>query len=400
MAIHTIFDYPTGVIGDWLGQRYILATAFMTYAIAFYLVSTVTTASSFILLVVIYAMMGFASSQQSGAMESWFDNNWRVSVPEDDERKEYGVFIGKTWMLLWLTNTLILIPGSILAAVFSRAWVFQVQAFMCVVIAILALRLVRNLPNTDELDQKRPTTEEYFSRLREGVQYLFSGKFVTYLLMGEMLFSSCIVVWMNLILFPMYYSYMLTDVAVASFRTIVKIPSVFYSERSGVWAKRFAPKKWISRFRFIQTCGVLFFWTFAIIMFVFPVPPQGSPMIEYIIPGTDILLLSVPSDSLVPVMLMIVVIFVLGIFLAVAKVLISRVFVDAIPNRVRNGVYSLFPTITTLLCIPQIAFFSWLISVAPISLTLILTGVISTIGVLLINQAFQHPRPVGNSEKT
>ncbi len=28
------------------------------------------------------------------------------------------------------------------------------------------------------------------------------------------------------------------------------------------------------------------------------------------------------------------------------------------------------------------------------------TGVISTIGVLLINQAFQHPRPVGNSEKT
>lgn len=400
MAIHTIFDYPTGVIADWLGQRYILATAFMTYAIAFYLVSTVTTASPFILLVVIYAMMGFASSQQSGAMESWFDNNWRVSVPEDDERKEYGVFVGKTGMLFWLTNTLVLIPGGILAAVFSRAWVFQVQAIMCVVIAILALRLVRNLPNTDELDQKRPTMDEYFSLLREGVQYLFSGKFVTYLLMGSMLFNSCITVWVSLILFPMYYSYMLTDVAVASFRTIVKIPSVFYSERSGVWAKRFALKKWVSRFRFIQTCGALFFWTFAIIMFVFPVPPPGSPMIEYIIPGTDILLLSVPSDSLVPVMLMIVVFFVLGIFLELANVLTSRVFVDAIPNRVRNGVYSLFATIVTLLSIPQIAFFGWLISVAPISLTLILTGVISTIGVVLINQAFQHPRPVGNSEKT
>ncbi len=396
MAIQTVFDYPTGVIGDWLGQRYILATAFMTYAIAFYLVSTVTTASPFILLVVIYAMMGFASSQQSGAMGSWFDNNWRVSMPEDDERKEYGVFVGKTEMLFWLTNTLVLIPGGILAAVFGRAWVFQAQAIMCVVIAILALRLVRNLPNTDELDQKRPTMDEYFSLLREGVQYLFSGKFVTYLLMGSMLINSCITVWANLILFPMYYSYMLTDVAVASFRTIVMIPLVFYSERSGVWAKRFAPKKWISRFRFIQTCGALFFWTFAIIMFVFPVPPPGSPMIEYIIPGTDILLLSVPSDSLVPVMLMIVVFFVLGIFLQLANVLTSRVFVDAIPNRVRNGVYSLFPTMLTLLSIPQIAFFGWLISVAPISLTLILTGVISTIGVLLINQAFQHPRPVGN----
>ena len=135
-------------------------------------------------------------------------------------------------------------------------------------------------------------------------------------------------------------------------------------------------------------------------MLVFPVPPPDSLMIEYIIPGTDILLLSVPSDSLVPVMLTIAVFFVLGIFLELANVLTSRVFVDAIPNRVRNGVYSLFPTITTLLCIPQIAFFGWLICVAPISLTLILTGVISTIGVLLINQAFKHPRPVGNSEKT
>ncbi len=393
MAIQTIFDYPTGVIGDWLGQRYILATAFLTYAIAFYLVSTVTTASPFLLLVVIYAMMGFAGSQQSGAMGSWFDNNWRVSMPEDDERKEYGVFLGKIGMLFWLTNTLVLIPGSILAAIFSRAWVFQVQAIMCVVIAFLALRLVRNLPDTDELDQKSPTMDEYFSLLREGVQYLFSGRFVTYLLMGSMLINSCLIVWADLILFPMYYSYMLMDVAVASFRTIVMIPHVFYSERSGVWAKRFAPKKWIARFRFIQTCGALFFWVFAMIMFVFPVPPPGSPMIEYIIPGTDVLLFSVPSDSLVPVMLMIVVFFVLGIFFQLANVLTSRVFVDAIPNRVRNGVYSLIPTIVRLLGIPQIAFFGWLISVAPISLTLILTGVISTIGVLLVNQAFQHPRP-------
>jgi MFS family permease len=393
MAIQTIFDYPTGVIGDWLGQRYILATAFLTYAIAFYLVSTVTTASPFILLVVIYAMMGFASSQQSGAMGSWFDNNWRVSMPEDDERKEYGVFLGKIGMLFWLTNTLVLIPGSILATIFSRAWVFQVQAIMCVVIAFLALRLIRNLPDTDELDQKRPTKDEYFSLLREGVQYLFSGKFVTYLLVGSMLINSCLAVWANLILFPMYYSYMLADVAVASFRTLVTIPHVFYSERSGVWAKSFAPKKWIPRFRFIQTCGALFFWIFAIIMFVFPVPPPDSPMIEYIIPGTDILLLSVPIDSLVPVMLMIVVFFVFGIFFQLANVLTSRVYIDAIPNRVRNGVYSLFPTVVRLLGIPQIAFFGWLISVAPISLTLILTGVISTIGVLLINQAFQHPRP-------
>jgi hypothetical protein len=262
-----------------------------------------------------------------------------------------------------------------------------------VVIAFAAAKLVRNLPETEKDKQTRPTMDEYFSLLREGIRYLFSGKFVTYLLMGSMLLNSCLTVWANLILFPMYYSYMLTDVAVASFRTIVMIPLVFYSERSGVWAKRFAPEKWISRFRFIQTGGALFFWIFAIIMFVFPVSPPGSPMIDYIIPGTDILLLSVPVDSLVPVGLMILVFISLGIFFQIANVLTSRIFVDAIPNRVRNGVYSLFPTVILLLGMPQIVFFGWLISVAPISITLILTGVISTIGVLLINQAFRYPRP-------
>ncbi|NHI88104.1 MAG: hypothetical protein EAX87_01205 [Candidatus Thorarchaeota archaeon] len=393
MAVQTLFDYPTGVIGDWIGQHYILATSFFTYALAFYLVSLVTYQSPFINLIIIYSLMGFAGSQQSGALGSWFDNNWRVAMVEDEGRKQYGVFIGKMEMLSWLTNVLFLIPGSILAAIFRRAWVFQLQAVLCAVIAVLAAILVRNLPETEENRQTRPTLDEYFSLLREGIQYLFSSRYVTYLLLGSMLMNSCLSVWANLILFPMYYSYMLTDVAVASFRTLVMIPLVVYSERSGVWAKRFKPENWISRFRFIGTGGAVFFWIFATIMLVFPVPPPNSPMIEYFLPGTDILLLSVPVDSLLPVLMMIIVFYTLGIFFQIANVLTSRVFVDAIPNRVRNGVYSLFPTVVLLLSIPQIAAFGWLISVAPISLTLLLTGLISTVGVIMIRLAFQQPRP-------
>lgn len=399
MMIQTIFDYPTGVIGDWLGQRYILATAFLTYAVAFYLVSFVTTTSPFLLLVLIYALMGFAASQQSGAMGSWLDNNWRVSMPEDDERKEYGVFVGKIGMLFWLTNVIILVPGGILAAIFGRPWVFQLQAIMCAIISILSLRLVRNLPGTDELDQKKPTMEEYFSLLKEGVQYLFSSSYVKYLLIGSMLVNSCIAVWANLILFPMYYSYLLTDVAVASFRTIVMIPLVFYAERSGVWARKYKPKKWIPRFRFLQSAGAVFFWIFAIIMVVFPVPPPGSPMIDIYLPGTSILILRVPVDSLLPVGLMIVVFYVAAIFYQLAGVLTSRVFVDAIPNRVRNGVYSLFPTVVLLLSIPQIAFFGWFISVS-IPLTLVLIGIISTAGCLMIRKGLQYPHPKEMMQET
>jgi MFS family permease len=392
MAVQTIFDYPTGVIGDWLGQRFILATAFITYAFAFYMVSLVTTSTPFLYLILIYALMGFASSQQSGAMGSWFDNNWRVTMPEDEGRKEYGVFQGKATMLFWLTNTLILIPGGILATLFGRPWVFQFQAIMCVIISLLCLKFVRNLPDTEELDQKRPTMDEYFSLLREGIQFLFSSPYVKYLLIGSMLVNSCIAVWSQLILFPMYYSYLVSDVAVASFRTVVMLPMVFYAERSGVWAKRFDTKKWIPRFRFLQSGGALFFWLFAIIVFVFPIPPPNAPMIDYILPGTDILILKVPADSITPVFLMIVVFFAAALFLQLANVLTGRVFVDAIPNRVRNGVYSLFPTVILLLSIPQIAFFGWLISVS-IPATLISIGLISTLGCYLIRKGLQHPHP-------
>jgi MFS family permease len=393
MTVQTTFDYPTGVIGDWIGQRYILATAFLTYAAAFYTVSLVTSTTPIGLLVLVYVLMGFASSQQSGALGSWFDNNWRVAMPEDEGRKQYGVLQGKWGMISWLTNVLILIPGGILATVFARAWVFQVQSVLCVVIAIASWRLVRNLPEAEQNRQTKPNIGEYVSLLREGVTYLFSSQYVKYLLLGSMLVNSVIAVWGNLILFPMYYTYLVSDVAVASFRTIVMVPLVVYSERSGIWAKRYDPEKWIPRFRFIQTCGAVFFWVFAVLMIVFQPPPANSPMIDYILPGTDILLLRVPVASLVPVFLMVVMFFIGGAFLQLGGVLTSRVFVDAIPNRVRNGVYSLFPTVVLIFAIPQIAFFGWLIPLLGISTTLFLCGCISTIGVLMIRKGLSYPKP-------
>ncbi|MDF1537859.1 MAG: hypothetical protein P1Q69_03045 [Candidatus Thorarchaeota archaeon] len=65
MAVSTLLDYPTGALADLLGQRFILASAFLTYGIAFFIVSLVTSSTSLMLLVAIYALQGFAQSQQS-----------------------------------------------------------------------------------------------------------------------------------------------------------------------------------------------------------------------------------------------------------------------------------------------------------------------------------------------
>ncbi|MHA2222950.1 MAG: hypothetical protein ACXAAO_12960, partial [Candidatus Thorarchaeota archaeon] len=39
MVVQILLDYPTGAIGDWIGQRYIVSSAAVSYAIAFFMVS-------------------------------------------------------------------------------------------------------------------------------------------------------------------------------------------------------------------------------------------------------------------------------------------------------------------------------------------------------------------------
>ena len=41
LGIQTILDYPTGAIGDWIGQRYVISSALLCYAVVFYLSSMI-----------------------------------------------------------------------------------------------------------------------------------------------------------------------------------------------------------------------------------------------------------------------------------------------------------------------------------------------------------------------
>jgi MFS family permease len=399
MGTQTLFDYPTGVIGDWIGPRYILATSFITYSVAYYLVSFVTVSSPLVYFFIIYGLMGFASSQASGALGSWFDNNWRVAMPEDEGAQQYGVFMGKINMLLWLTNVLVIIPGGILAVVFGRPWVFRFQALLCLFIAIGGFLLVKNLSGANETMSPKRGMDEYITLMKGCIEFLFSNRNVTYFLFGSMLVTSCITVWGNLILYPMYYQYLVTDVAVASLRTIVMIPLVFYSERSGVWAKNFEPKKWIPRFSFIQTCGALFFWIFAGIMLIFEPPPVASPMTDFYFPFTNILILRLPISSIIPVTLIISTFVICGAFLRIVGVLMSRVYVHAIPNKNRNSVYSLLPTVILLLAMPQITLFGWVISSVGIPTALVLLGGVSSVGVVFLRRGLGESDWFSSSEE-
>lgn len=395
MLVQILLDYPTGAIGDWIGQRYIVASASVSYAVAFFMVSLVTSETPLIYLVVVYAIQGFAQSQQSGAWGAWFDNNYRVAMPGDTDRKQYGVFWGRMGMMMQIFATASLIPGGILAVVFSRPWVFQVQGFLALILSVLVFKLVRDFPEVEEQRKGRPEMGEYVSILKGGVSFLFKHRFVRNIVVGGMLATSSIMVWGNLILFPMYFLYLITDVAVASFRTTLFLPNVVAQERSGVWSRRFDPKKWIPRFRFMQTCGFVFFWVFALIMWILPpAPPNGNTLIMYW-PFTTVQILTLPLENLLPIAIIFMTFVATSFFGGFAEILTQRVLLDVIPNRIRNSMYSLSPTIATLFAIPQIAIFGWIVAIPGIGfpLTLALCGIISLVGVILIRKGFQHEPP-------
>ena len=399
MGVQILLDYPTGGLGDYIGHRYSLACAYFIYAVAYFATSIVTATTPFHLLVLIYVLMGVAMSQQSGALMSWFDNNYRIAAPNDQDRTQYGVVLGRTGMLFSVASTLIMVPGGIAAAILGRPWVFQLQAVICVAIAVTALNVMQDSPELKTEKLKKAAFREYTSLLKDGIRFLWSDPFVTYVVVGGTLALSVMFVWGSLILFPFYFLYLVTDVAVAGFRTVLFVPSVAAEERSGVWSKGLDPKKWIPRFRLGQLTGFGFFGALGMLMIFFPPPANTPSVVDLTIPFTQFVLLQIPEASIIPLFLMIIV-FTFGSFcFSFANVLTQRIMLDIIPNRIRNSMYSLQATIANLFAIPMIVLFGWMVPTLGFLATLLCLAIIALFAVFLIKKGLSYPVPSSTGAK-
>lgn len=394
MVVQTALDYPSGALGDWLGQRYVIAIGNGLYGVVFFMVSLVESSTHFTYLVLIFVVQGAAQSQISGAWGAWFDNNYRVAMPNDKERKQYGVFWGRMGMISQIASTVALIPGSILAAAFQRPFVFRLEAIGSVFFAALVMHYIRDFPEVEAMREERPSLSQYTALLKEGLSYMWRTPFVKYLVIGTMLTLSSMSVWGNLILFPLYYSYLITDVAVASYRTILFAPGVFANERSGIWSQRFEAKKWIPRFRALQACSVVFFIAVSAMMFFFPpVGAEVAQMVTVMWPFTNIVLIELPVQHILPIIILFSLFTVTLFFNGFADILTQRVLLDAIPDRNRNSLYSLQPTILLLFSAPQIAVLGWLIPILGFPVTLLICSGVAMAGVVVTRYALNQEEP-------
>ncbi|MFW9918003.1 MAG: MFS transporter [Candidatus Thorarchaeota archaeon] len=390
LIVQTIFDYPTGALGDHIGQRWVIASALFCYAIAFWITSTLTYTTEFIVYVAIYGLMGFGASQESGAFHAWFDNNYRVAMPQDKDRKAYGVFWGKVGFIWQISSTLVLIPGSIIATIFFRQLVFQIQAIACILLAFVVLSIIKDLPGAREVSESK-SFKEYAGLMKDGVRFLFSSRFVSLVLFGEVFLWAIGTVWWQIVLFPLYFAYLFNDVTVSSFRTLVFFPEAFGQERSGVIAQRFDPVKWTPRLRFFQFLGVVFNILLAAIIFAMPPPTEAVDIIGLYI--FDVPIIEMPVQSVLPIVLLFIIFIITDLIGGIANILNQRVFLDVVPNRIRNSIYSLQPTIAMMMAIPFILLFGWLLPLHGFPTTFMLMAIVTLFGTLLIVQGFRNPIP-------
>jgi hypothetical protein len=370
----------------------VIASALVCYGIAFYLTSLVTVTTPFIVFLAIYVLFGVGASQESGAFGAWFDNNYRVAMPHDKDRKQYGAFWGRVGMFWQIVATLVLIPGSILAMLTGRAWIFQLQAVFSGVLALLVLLTIKDLPGV-RAEKKQRSVRQYGGLLKDGFKFLGSSKFVAFTILGEVIMISTGILWGEIILWSLYFAYLLNEVAVSTFRTLIFVPDAMLRERSGFWSRRFEPKKWIPRFRFLQFCGFSFYLLLTGITILFP-SPLGSPLLITIpIPFTSTPLIQLPILSIVPVILIFSTFMISSLFAGFSGILTQRIMIDVVPSRIRNSLYSLRPTLAMLFAIPLVLYLAQIQQAFGLPLTLLICSGVALVGALLIKKGFSYPVP-------
>jgi hypothetical protein len=366
LAVESLLDYPSGGLGDWVGQRWIIFSSMLCFAASMVLMSFAQ--ASFTFFLIVFLLQAVATAQQSGAVGSWFDNNYRVAA-KDPKRTAYSVAQGRMGMLFQITATVSLIPGAMLAGLLGRESVFLFQAGLLVIMGFGALVLFRDFPEVTA-NRPRRSLRAYYRLLKDGLKFTVSSKLVFLFLIGETLMSSAIVVWGNLLLFLIYYTYLYNDVAVATFRTVLFAAGVVSIERAGVWTRHLVPPRWIARFRLFQTCGPAFMFAFAVITFVLPALPTAPPF--------PFMFLQLPAILISLGFIM------CGFFGASGDLLSQRFMLDLVPDRIRNGIYSLIPSLTIGLAVPQLLFFAIWLPVLDIPPILASLSLISALGCSLL----------------
>lgn len=333
LLIQFIFDYPSGSLGDYIGQRWVLTIGYLCFGFGFFMLSA---AESFTHFLVIAIANGFGNAQFSGALDTWLDSNYKKVDSSDTDRKIYGYARSQVNTLSNLALAASYMIGGFLSITFSRQTVFFLQVWFSLIMVSFVLLKIKDISLvTNESDVQSPSNgkkEEkpsYITYLQGGLRFMLSSKAAFFLILGIGILTTTWWIWGSLILFPLYFGYSGDDMGANLLRTIIMLNGV----PIGLFVAKFS-KKISTKHYPVMLLVFLFLFFPAVISLLVLVPLENEVNLIGFVSTIVIINISVST------------------IYRTAEVLRMRLLVDFVPSEYRNSIYSLIPTITALFGVP------------------------------------------------
>ncbi|OLS24220.1 MAG: hypothetical protein HeimC3_21190 [Candidatus Heimdallarchaeota archaeon LC_3] len=349
----SVFDYPTGVLSDNLGQRWVISLSWFCFSFGFIILVYST---KFIELIPVYIFFGIAFALFSGAFETYIDNNYKiVGLQNDPEKQIYGFFQGRIQSLVALASVLAFLMGGIVATIYSRTVAFTIQSILGIVIGFIILLVLKDLTDDSvEKIKKKVTLKNYARIFKSGIKFLFSSKKVFYFLISQVIIQATWTVWFVFILFLIYFGYTGSDDLATLLRSIIFLLIIPTNILVANLSKKFVDRNWLHRLKFFH--AILFFGGFSLLIYLIPLENNFS-LIGFL--GT------------------IFIFTIMGLFFQLSFILEQKIVLTLIPSEIRNSVYSLIPTLVAFLGIPLVLGVSYVIETINLIAGLIILGILA-----------------------
>ena len=378
-----MLDFPTGNLGDAVGYKTILLTGyiFQIIAVPFLLFddriknSPLGLTSIFAANLVFMIIYAIGTSQESGALEAWLDNRYRVMSDDDSNREMYKHFQAKAGLIHNVMSILGFVLGGAIATLFSRKVVFSL--FLLLLITTLVIILVKL--TTDVAPEEKISTRSYLRRIQESFGiFLKTPVLLTYFLGIAFMWAANASVWYIFLLFKLYLEYTGSDAGAGGLRGIVYLSGLFWQILVIRVIHRFKKAYlWVFLSAFIS--NVIFF---SLVLIYYQTVPPGKFSL-FAIAGF-LLIYQIPVA-----------------WEALQGTLQQRINLDLIPDEYRNSLYSLLPTLAQLFGVPFVFAAGWLINGYGFESVFYLLIVISLAGSFLLGLSFKfagasHETPAKN----
>ncbi|QEE15206.1 MFS transporter [Promethearchaeum syntrophicum] len=373
MVTQLIFDYPTGILGDWIGQKKILLSAFLFLSSANL---CILLSESFVVYVLFGILSGLGNSQFSGALDAWYDSQYTRHCSQiDPSRKIYGLFQGRVYSLYLGIAGLSILASGLIANNFSRQILFILQITVYIIMAVgIGIGLKSSSEDTSEIFKNyngkipdQEPKENYFSILLKGLKFVFSQKKMWLFFFGIAIYNAFLdSVWTKLILFPLYNQYALSDTLTGVIRWVNLTIDVFLV---GILAKYSSQTQKKEMGYILSLAGMLVCLIFVSLFYILLPPTEIFIFGRYFGIWLISLLMATPYR--------------------LTWLFYSRIIIDLVPNQIRNSIYSFIPSLILLLAIPANMLGGFIIDGYGFVAGILLVVGFATIGVLFQLYSFK-----------